>query len=293
MTEQVRVKPEDIEKQVESLLREKYTPRDYLLIFKEIYRAQSKTEKKLRLRDLCPPVSREAASRRLERGLSVLDEEKLRFDERELTSLLERLKDILAAHDGGGKLVAEKLLEAEKAGEVSLKTLAKAVIKCDAAAITATAEKLSLPPDGLLFIARLFVHPFLRVCARSTRRKVNLEEALTETCPICGGAPLMARLRPSDGKRVFGCSLCGTEWVFKRLQCPCCGNEDAEKLGFFFADGDTAYRVDKCDECRRYIKTSDERKNAEGEAKSLALLDAATLYLDILAEKEGYQSLQG
>ena len=74
---------------------------------------------------------------------------------------------------------------------------------------------------------------------------------------------------------------------------PSCGNENVEKLGFFFAEGDNAYRVDKCDVCQKYIKTADERKNPEGEAKSLALLDAATLYLDILAEKEGYQNLQG
>jgi FdhE protein len=101
----------------------------------------------------------------------------------------------------------------------------------------------------------------------------------------------MAKLRREDGKRILECSLCNTQWVFKRLRCPFCGNEDADTLGFFFVE-EATYRVDKCDKCKRYIKTVDERKKPEGGLRALLVEDVATLYLDMLAAKEGYQSIR-
>ena len=102
----------------------------------------------------------------------------------------------------------------------------------------------------------------------------------------------MAKLRGSDGKRMLGCSLCNTEWAFSRLKCFSCGNEDQDSLGFFFTQKEDAYRIDKCDKCRSYIKTVDERKKAEDKLRPLLVEDVATLYLDMLAEKEGYHSIK-
>ncbi|MEW6103643.1 MAG: formate dehydrogenase accessory protein FdhE [bacterium] len=105
-------------------------------------------------------------------------------------------------------------------------------------------------------------------------------------CPICGCFPLMAYLRRDDGKKVFECMLCKTQWEFLRIKCPYCGSE--EKLRFFEID-EEGFRVDVCDKCMSYIKTIDKRKM---DIQDIELEDIKTRYLDILAIKEGYKQLQ-
>ena len=50
------------------------------------------------------------------------------------------------------------------------------------------------------------------------------------------------------------------------------------------------FRVDVCDKCKKYIKTIDERKMPENKILDFSLENINTLYLDILAQKEGYES---
>jgi FdhE protein len=77
-------------------------------------------------------------------------------------------------------------------------------------------------------------------------------------------------------------------WRFKRVVCPFCGNDDSKKLRFFNTETDgKAYRVDVCEECKKYIKTIDLREVQE---EVIPLIDdIGTLHLDIIAEKEGYK----
>jgi formate dehydrogenase maturation protein FdhE len=46
--------------------------------------------------------------------------------------------------------------------------------------------------------------------------------------------------------------------------------------------------LETCDACQGYIKTVDERRLVEGEAIYPVVEEAATLHLDLLAEREGY-----
>jgi FdhE protein len=100
----------------------------------------------------------------------------------------------------------------------------------------------------------------------------------------------MAKLEREEGRRILQCSLCSTEWAFRRLQCPFCRNDDHDTLRFFFVDEESPYRVDVCDICKRYIKTVDERKLEEEKKVMLTLENIATLFLDILAVEEGYRN---
>jgi FdhE protein len=53
--------------------------------------------------------------------------------------------------------------------------------------------------------------------------------------------------------------------------------------------GDADVRwVETCERCKGYIKTVDERKLPEGELVFPVVEEAATLHLDLLAEREGY-----
>jgi len=283
--------PDDVSEQIRGLMSEVYVAPDYLQLFQEVFGVQYETERKLRAKELYPLITKKEAAKRIGRGLPVIDCSKLQFDEVEFDDLLERMCCILTKKAGDKNLAVERLLEAEKAGEVSLEDLTRTAITRDGEYLEQLCQKVGGDKEEVIFIATALVAPLLRVCARALRGKVDLDQVLTDSCPICGGTPLMAKLRREDGKRILECSLCNTQWAFKRLRCPFCGNEDADTLGFFFVE-EATYRVDKCERCQRYIKTVDERKKPEAGLRALSVEDVATLYLDILAAREGYQSIR-
>jgi FdhE protein len=105
-------------------------------------------------------------------------------------------------------------------------------------------------------------------------------------CPVCGSRAGMAELAGEEGRRSLSCSACTFRWQFKRLQCPFCGNEEMDKLGYFVA-GEGPTRVDSCKACSRYIKTRDSRQgNAD---VPLDVEDLLTMHLDLLAAREGLE----
>jgi FdhE protein len=139
-------------------------------------------------------------------------------------------------------------------------------------------------------LVELFIEESLRpalekVAARygDAVRKADWAEGY---CPICGREPKIGEVRDEEGSRYLFCNQCGFEWSYLRIKCPFCGNEEQQSLAYFTIEGDERYRVDVCNECKRYIKIVDFR-----EAKQKADLDVediATLHLDMLANDEGY-----
>ncbi len=105
-------------------------------------------------------------------------------------------------------------------------------------------------------------------------------------CPICGKEPKIGEIREEEGRRFLFCTQCGFEWRFMRIKCPFCGNEEQQTLAYFSIEGEERYRVDVCNECKRYIKTVDFRETKE--EANLDVEDIATLHLDMLANEEGY-----
>lgn len=288
---EVRLTPDDIKQQLASLASKEYIASDYVQLFQEMFEAQFQTEGKLNASDVCPPITKEEIDRRIGKGLPVIEVSKIHLDEAVLDDLFERISSVLM-RAGTGKIPAVgRFSEAKKSGRVSLRDLALAVV--DNERLNKISKEAGVGREETSFLAQALIVPFLRTCARSLRNKINLDKAVTNRCPVCSGVPLMAKLRKEDGRRILECSLCGTQWHFQRLKCPFCGNEDTKTLGFFFVEEETSYRVDKCEKCKGYIKTVDERKKPEGELKSLLVEDVSTLFLDILAEREGYWSIRG
>ena len=110
-------------------------------------------------------------------------------------------------------------------------------------------------------------------------------------CPFCGGKPLVGVLRPEgDGaKRFLICALCSTEWPFRRILCPSCGEESVEKLAVYTANEFNHVRVEGCDTCHRYIKTVDLTKNGH----AVPVVDElATIPLNLWAQENGYTKLR-
>ena len=111
------------------------------------------------------------------------------------------------------------------------------------------------------------------------------------TCPVCNELPLVAILRPEGegGRRSLGCSRCFSEWTFRRLVCPNCGNEDQEKLPVYTAEPFPHVRVEACDICQTYLKCIDMTRNGLAVPEVDELASAP---LDLWAGENGYRKLQ-
>jgi FdhE protein len=105
-------------------------------------------------------------------------------------------------------------------------------------------------------------------------------------CPICGREPKIGEIRDDEGGRYLFCNQCGFEWHYRRIKCPFCGNEEQQTLAYFTIEEDDRYRVDVCNQCKRYIKIVDFRDMKQ--RVDMDVEDIATLHLDMLANDEGY-----
>jgi FdhE protein len=160
----------------------------------------------------------------------------------------------------------------------------------DLEALESLARRWRVYLDALLFVGRVLAAPCVAEavhgCAPASGEVAGSAEA--HRCPACASPPSVARLRRADGRRVLTCGLCGTEWEMVRLACAWCGVSDREALGTLRLDDAGARWIETCERCKGYIKTVDERRLPEGEAVCAVVEEAATLHLDLLAEREGY-----
>jgi FdhE protein len=148
-------------------------------------------------------------------------------------------------------------------------------------------ENEKFTPEYLLF-ARALLQPYAEYLAS---RYSQSEEGSPPNCPFCGSKPQVAVLRPEGdgGKRSLICSLCASEWTFRRVKCPNCGEEHKDKLPVFVADNINYVRVDACDTCHSYIKSVDMTKNG----RAVPVVDElATLSLNLWAREKGYAKLE-
>lgn len=136
-----------------------------------------------------------------------------------------------------------------------------------------------------LFFAKALLQPYAEYLATISHSPV---EGAPPICPFCGSRPQVAVLRPEGdgGKRSLVCSICSTEWTFRRLKCPNCGEENKDKLPVFVAEGLEYVRVDACDTCHTYIKSVDMTKDG----RAVPVVDElATLTLNLWAQEKSYQ----
>ncbi len=146
------------------------------------------------------------------------------------------------------------------------------------------------PDPARAFIAAVLLQPEQEQQARRATKPAAGTQ-LTCLCPFCGEPPLLAILRPEGdgGKRSLLCGRCFTEWEFRRLLCPNCGEENQQKLAVYTAEEFPHIRVEACDTCRAYLKSIDLTRNglAVPEVDELA-----SLSLDLWAAAQGYHRIQ-
>ncbi len=143
--------------------------------------------------------------------------------------------------------------------------------------------------DAEDFFARAFLEPYAEHLAQ--RAGIQRDGPRPSTCPFCGGRPRVGVLRPegNGAKRSLICSLCSTEWDYRRIVCPACGEETIDKLPIYTATEFEYVRVECCDTCKTYVKTVDLTKNG----LAIPVVDElATIPLDLWAQEKGYGKLE-
>ncbi len=138
----------------------------------------------------------------------------------------------------------------------------------------------------LAFVLNHALRPFLWGFAEAYAPLVKQETWQQGRCPVCGGEPDLAFLEHEPVSRHLVCSRCDSQWLYPRIKCPFCDNNDPHKLSYY-PSKDEAYRVYTCENCRRYLKAVDTRK-----AKRRVLFPVeriTTVALDIAAREQGYR----
>ena len=250
----------------------------------DVYAAILRVQKDLKRR-IAPALECDAprAMAKLRAGKPVLEGEALPVDPDLFRQGLASVVAVLQS-DGGIRLDAEDLLEADGLRPEKLSTLAASMAKGSVTALEEIAKGAEIEESILAFLLRSVFVPFYEAEAGRFRGRVG-ELWRRGTCPFCGSEPRMAKMDP-EGQRSLYCSLCRTEWPFDRLACPYCGQSDHGSLRYLTMEGDRGHRADVCGICRRYIKACDER--ALGRHVVLDIEDIATLSLASMAEEEGY-----
>jgi FdhE protein len=138
------------------------------------------------------------------------------------------------------------------------------------------------------FYARVLLQPYAEHLASRGRIDAEATEA---SCPFCSARPVAGVLRgEGDGaKRWLLCSLCSTEWPFRRVVCPNCGEQDKDRLPVYTAAEFDHVRVEACDQCKVYIKSVDLTRDGH----AVPVVDElATVALNVWAETHGYAKLE-
>ena len=143
--------------------------------------------------------------------------------------------------------------------------------------------------DTEAFLAWTFLQPYAENLADQTQPTQN-QETTPALCPLCSSQPQVGVLRPQGdgGKRSLICSLCATEWDYRRILCPACGEEDVDKLPVYTAEELPHVRVEACDTCRHCIKTIDLTKDG----RAVPVVDElAAIPLSLWAAENGYSKV--
>ena len=217
-------------------------------------------------------------------GFSLVQKEDFPLDIEASTTLFTRLCQIAKEANPHMAEQVEKINGAIAHKRIDLKKLLMGGVKEQK--IEKVADKFGLDIKVFSFLIQSSIKPSIEAGMEQLHSELDPETWLKGYCPMCGSLPFLSLLKEEEGKRYLLCSYCGYQWRIDRLFCPFCNNKDQESLHYLFAEGEEAYRIDLCDQCRQYIKTIDYRNLEESDP---VLEDLATLHLDLLASQKGYK----
>lgn len=285
---------EKIQRAIDANKKERPDYEQILDLFGKILIKQSEFSSKAKVKSIA--IAKDVAQAKLEKGTPALRKEDFPVDVSNASELFRELCGILGSENRKLSHEVAKIEDSLEKRELILKEIFHGVLKAEHQLLKQL-DELSLDKDVMLTLIMASLKPSLE--ATAAHMADILEDASWSGlgCPVCGSSQAISELRKpkqNGGKdttegaeRILHCSFCGSEWRAARLGCTFCGNADAESLRYLYIEGDDGYRIDVCEECKKYIKTVD--SSAISHEVVPAVEDMATLHLDIIAEEEGYK----
>ena len=248
--------------------------------YRKLLHIQSRAERRIGIPE--PGLTSEASSERIEQGLPLIGFDDLALDWLLLQEIFVEVTDAFATYSELFGEFPESLKKPEPCPSLPEET-AKAWF--EGGRLPSLEGVDALGEHLLEAIIHATLKPFLVSYSEALLGLVKQERWRRGYCPICGGNPDFAFLDNERGARWLLCSRCDAEWLFQRLECPYCGNQDQNALAYF-TDAEGLYRLYVCEKCKRYLKAIDLRQ-----AKSEVLLPLERLItfgLDAQAKEYGY-----
>jgi len=198
--------------------------------------------------------------------------------------LFNQLLELLACHK---PVWVDSIKKLEGMTERDFSDLIVSFLEGDRKRVSGIISRLDIQPEVAEFVVFQTFKPFLRAYAEAASLNIDIENWLENFCPVCGNRAKIAVIRGEEGKRYLRCSHCETEWLYKLLACPNCGNNDHQTLSFLLIEETPGYRLDVCEVCKSYLKTIDARA---GLKPNMDTSEIQTIYLDIIAHERGYSN---
>jgi formate dehydrogenase accessory protein FdhE len=276
--------PAVVAQRLEALSRREYVSEDYVRFRIELLKAQTEVREALARSAAPQPLSGPDAEK--EARSPPLGANDVPFDRALLGKLFEDLAAALRSRGPRSEDISRLFAAVAKDRVVLGELVRKAAFGPDDAFLASLAKHFGVSPEDLLFLGRALAAPFVAEAVRRLKEHGRVAAPEGLGCPYCGSSPGLAKLRREEGRRILFCSLCGESWEFARVACPFCGSGRA--LGMLSTGTADPRWIETCEQCKGYLKTTDERRLPEGEAIVPLVEATATLYLDLIAEQEGF-----
>ncbi len=196
---------------------------------------------------------------------------------------------VIKKHNPGMDLT--HLLENINSSSDTIDRIICALLENDPAKIGTIASSSRIGTDEFIFVIINWLKPFF-TAVREKHYTPDPEIYGGQSCPFCGYYPDMGLyLGEKENKRYLHCQLCENTWMYRRLACISCGNEEKSRLEYFTDETNERYRIDACHECKGYIKSVKLNKLDESDSCDLTIENMLTLSLDAEMLKKGFKKL--
>ncbi len=277
-----------IEESLNQLRGKEYISESTIDFFQDILKAQCAAKNKFKENSISISLADSEISEKLRQGIPLICWEDIPPNETLLADLFLQLCNILKNHQDSETEEIQKIIDSQTDGNLNIGDLIRKLSQQDSDYFHTVCNELGLNKEVVVFLTLSAAKPFFEAIAPGLRDRVADDKWLKNYCPMCGSSAQLSTLDKKSGQRYLYCTLCSSHWRYMRLKCSFCGDEQAGGQKFL-AEEQGPYRIDLCEKCKRYIKTLDERKLVDSKEIIPSIEDLATMYLDMLAEKEGYE----
>lgn len=254
-----------------------------LELYRELLLIQIEAKSRIAVPGRCLTVG--AVRYRLRWGVPLLSMEELALDWNQVKTTFERIAAWARGEPGSGSEETERLT-----GVARDASLLRQVVSTwyQGRSLRPVAMQHGIDDGLLASVVGATLKPFMLAHSQLLSSQVDQESWRRRYCPVCGARPDFAYLDRERGARWLVCSRCDAEWLFQRLECPCCGTRDQDALAYFADEQERhPYRLYVCEQCHTYLRAIDLRRT---QAEVLLPLERVmTLHIAQQAREQGYK----